>query len=63
MGVNINTYINDLRIKKFLNIYTENPDKNYTSIIFEVGFNTTSSFYRAFKKKYNVSPTEFLLQS
>lgn len=63
MGMNINTYINELRIKKFLHLYMENPDKNYTDIIFEVGFNTTSSFYRAFKKKYNISPTEFLLQS
>ncbi|WP_188332090.1 AraC family transcriptional regulator [Alicyclobacillus suci] len=51
-------YLTDVRVKhaKELLIGT---DKDIISICFEVGFETISTFYRAFKKKVGMSPQQF----
>ncbi|WP_046759232.1 helix-turn-helix domain-containing protein [Kordia jejudonensis] len=61
-GSNFSTYVNKLRIERAKEIF-RNPDfKNYTTtaIGLEAGFNSRSSFYRAFKKIEKYSPQEYI---
>ncbi|MBN1182560.1 MAG: helix-turn-helix transcriptional regulator [Bacteroidales bacterium] len=53
-------YINEYRIKAFVNA-VENDKNNNTFLFhaFEVGFNSKSSFNRAFKKVTNKTPSEY----
>lgn len=54
-------YINEFRIKKAKSIL-KNPDKRHLTILeilYEVGFNSKSSFNTAFKKYVGKTPTEY----
>ncbi|MBC8753946.1 helix-turn-helix transcriptional regulator [Kordia sp. YSTF-M3] len=61
-GENFSTYINTLRIKKAKKMLINDEYKNYTTtaIGLEAGFNSKSSFYRAFKKIEGCTPQEFI---
>lgn len=61
-GENFSTFINSLRIKKAKKILINNEYKNYTTtaIGLEAGFNSKSSFYRAFKKIEGCTPQEYI---
>jgi AraC-like DNA-binding protein len=57
---NFTDYINEYRIKAFIS--EVESDKNNNTFLFhafEVGFNSKSSFNRAFKKMTNKTPSEF----
>jgi AraC-like DNA-binding protein len=58
---NFSDYINQLRIEKAKSILLEPKydDYNIEAIGFECGFNSKSTFYTAFKKFSNATPTEF----
>lgn len=54
-------FINEYRIKNAMEIL-KNPSKNKLTILeilYEVGFNSKSSFNTAFKKHVNLTPTQF----
>ncbi|MFB5188793.1 AraC family transcriptional regulator [Alicyclobacillus fastidiosus] len=51
-------YLNDVRIKQAKELLL-GTDKEIISICFEVGFETISTFYRAFKRKVGMSPQQF----
>ena len=54
-------FINEYRIQKAMQIL-KNPSKKKLTILeilYEVGFNSKSSFNTAFKKHTNQTPTEF----
>jgi len=57
-------YINDFRIKQVKKIIKDEDYANYTivAIGLESGFNSKSTFYSAFKKFTNLSPTQFRKQ-
>jgi AraC-like DNA-binding protein len=59
---NFTDYINEYRIKAFIS-EVENDKNNNTFLFhaFEVGFNSKSSFNRAFKKMTNKTPSEYFL--
>jgi len=59
---NFNDYINEKRIKEFqLAIHLpENKDYTILAVAIDCGFNSKSTFNRAFKKSEGVSPTEWL---
>ncbi|QHI37372.1 HTH-type transcriptional activator Btr [Kordia antarctica] len=61
-GENFSTYINALRIKKAKKMLINSEYKNYTTtaIGLEAGFNSKSSFYRAFKKNENCTPQQYI---
>lgn len=64
-GCNFSDYINTLRVekaKKFL-LSPEYNDYKIISIGLECGFNSKSTFYAAFKKFTNQTPSEFKLQN
>ncbi len=59
---NFKHYINDLRVSLVKEKLTADVLKSYSieAITIDCGFNSTPTFYRAFKKKYNQTPTKFL---
>ncbi|WP_109301015.1 AraC family transcriptional regulator [Aquimarina sp. AU474] len=54
--------VNEYRVEYFLQRINENRHKEFTliSIAFEVGFNSKSTFYKAFKEITNFTPTEYI---
>jgi AraC-like DNA-binding protein len=61
-GSNFSSYVNNLRIQKAKKMLLDGAYSNYTStaIGLEAGFNSKSSFYRAFKKTENCTPLEYI---
>jgi AraC-like DNA-binding protein len=54
-------FVNEYRIKKAMTIL-KNPakkDRTVLQILYEVGFNSKSSFHTSFKKHTNQTPIEF----
>lgn len=62
---NFSDYINHLRVEKAKKYLTKVAYKNYTilSIGLECGFNSKSTFYNAFKKFTNTTPSDFRLKN
>ncbi|MCB0485051.1 MAG: helix-turn-helix transcriptional regulator [Flavobacteriaceae bacterium] len=58
-------FINKLRVEESLKMLLNNEDDNLniTQIAYSVGFNNRSSFYKAFKKFTNESPSSYLSHS
>lgn len=54
-------FVNEYRIQKAMNILKDASKKHLTvlEILYEVGFNSKSSFNTSFKKYTNVTPTEY----
>lgn len=58
---NFKDYVNKLRCKHAVELLQDSNDKHIIEIAYESGFNSKTSFYRAFNKNYNVNPTEYKL--
>lgn len=54
-------FVNEYRVKKAMTILKDPSKKEYTvlEILYEVGFNSKSSFHTSFKKYTNQTPTAF----
>ncbi len=59
VGENLNQYVNRKRIERISAILLSGTDKAIKELAYTYGFNSESSFSRAFKKFYGVSPTDF----
>ncbi|MGB4006953.1 MAG: AraC family transcriptional regulator [Halanaerobiales bacterium] len=57
-GENIHSFINDLRIKHACSLLAS-TDKKITAIAGEVGFNSYTTFSRAFRQKMGISASEY----
>lgn len=59
---NFSEYINHYRVREFLQIFEESEDQKLTilEVLFDVGFNSKSSFYKAFKLITHQTPKEYL---
>ncbi len=58
-SISFNHYINKLRIDKACNLLKTDNRKNIESIAFDSGFNSLSTFNRAFKKFTGLLPSEY----
>lgn len=62
MNVNFSVYLEDLRLTEAAHLI-EKGESCINEIALEVGYNNQTSFRRAFKKKYGVTPSSFGVQS
>ncbi|SEM32052.1 AraC family transcriptional regulator [Aquimarina amphilecti] len=62
IGETLNIYINRKRIEKMAAVLMHQKEVSITELSMQYGFNSNSSFTRAFKKFYGVSPTKFRKQ-
>ncbi len=62
LNKNFFTYINELRVKLFLERFVQRKYKGYTilAIAYDCGFNSKSTFNSVFKKITGFTPTEYL---
>lgn len=56
MNINFSVYLEDLRLNEAARLIKEG-NANVTDISLEVGYNNVTSFRRAFKKKFGVTPS------
>jgi len=62
IGQHFFDFINEYRIKKSMEILKNSSKKEFTiqQILYDVGFNSKSSFNTAFKKHIGLTPTEYI---
>jgi len=62
MGKNFYAYINELRVKKFMEMVVDSKFRDYTflAIAFECGFNSKSTFNSVFKRITGFTPSEYI---
>ena len=58
-GKNFNQFVNEYRLLEAQRLLSEEDDYSVKSIYFDVGFNNKATFYNAFKKKFNCTPTQY----
>lgn len=56
--MNINEYINYVRLQKFSAIYASNEKIRITELAFDCGFDSLATFYRSFMRIYNKKPKQ-----
>lgn len=61
LGKHFFDFINEYRVKEAKNILANQNEKDVTilEVLYQVGFNSKSSFYTAFKKITNKTPTQY----
>jgi YesN/AraC family two-component response regulator len=60
-GVDFNSFINKMRIDKAKELFLSQDDFQISDVMYDVGFNNSTTFNRAFKKySNNLTPTDFL---
>ena len=60
-GKNFYEFINDYRVEETINIINKSKEiKSVNDLIYESGFNNRVSFYKAFKKRKNMTPMEYV---
>lgn len=52
-------FVNEFRINNAKTLLKEQPQLTVLEILYQVGFNSKSSFYTAFKKETGVTPTDY----
>ncbi len=62
VGENLNEFINRKRIERIASILLVDSKTPLKNLVYQYGFNSDSSFSRAFKKYYGVTPTQFKLR-
>ncbi|MEJ1223522.1 helix-turn-helix domain-containing protein [Sediminicola sp. 1XM1-17] len=60
-GKNFYEFINDYRVEETISIINNSTEiKTVNDLIYESGFNNRVSFYKAFKKRKNMTPMEYI---
>lgn len=62
IGKHFFDFVNEFRIRDAKNLLEEKKDFTVLEILYEVGFNSKSSFYTAFKKETQQTPTAYRKQ-
>ncbi|MBE7025236.1 MAG: helix-turn-helix domain-containing protein [Ruminococcaceae bacterium] len=57
-GMTLSEYLNDIRLKEAKNLLL-NSNRNVTEIAYKVGFSDEKYFMKLFKRKENVTPTQY----
>lgn len=59
-NINFKSYVNDMRMKKAMEILDLNPNTKIKDLSAMVGFNSSTSFIRVFQKSVGVSPKVYV---
>lgn len=59
-ATNLNNYLNRLRVEYSVKLIKENKNFSIEAIAKESGFNSRTTFYRAFYKQFGMTPTEYI---
>lgn len=59
LNTNFYKLINEYRINEARQILIEQPERKILAVAFDVGFNSSSAFYNAFKRNVGVTPTRY----
>lgn len=59
-GMNVSTYIRDIRMKEARRLAETYPDMRVSDLAYKVGFNDPKYFATCFKKEFGMQPSEFL---
>lgn len=62
LGKNFTSFVNEFRINEACSIIASNDKLTLESIGYDVGFNSKSTFFAAFKKHTGITPLNFQLQ-
>lgn len=62
VGMNMSSYINEIRVEKAKELLTHSDEKIY-SIAEKIGYASTTAFHVAFKKKTGMTPAEYRNQN
>lgn len=57
-GESFNSYLNRLRVVEVKRLQAEAPDTSVLQLAFDVGFESASTFYRAYKKQFGETPRQ-----
>ncbi len=60
VGKNFNSYINELRVDEAVSMMQSHDEYSLEGIAAEVGFRSKSTFYAAFKARYQMTPKAYL---
>jgi len=63
LGKNFTSYVNELRINEACSIIKSNDKLTLEAIGYDVGFNSKSTFFAAFKKHTGTTPLNYQLQA
>ncbi len=59
IGENFSSYLSQYRLNRASQLLLENRKKNISEIAYQVGFNDPNYFARAFKEKFEISPSKY----
>lgn len=59
---NLNEYLNQVRLRAFLEKQTSNATEDILATAYSVGYKSPRTFYNAFKKQFKVPPLDYLSQ-
>lgn len=58
-GTNLNGYINGLRLEHVAKLLAEYPDVPMKAVAADSGFNSICTFFRAFRARYGMTPSQY----
>lgn len=58
-GINLFTYLSELRVKKAAALLTDKGDIRIADVAMQVGFNNTTTFTRQFKAHFGMTPEQY----
>ena len=59
LGVTFNTYLSEIRVKKAITLLKKEKDLTAAVVGTEVGYNSNTAFYNAFKRVTGKSPRDY----
>ena len=57
-GESLGSYVNRLRLKEFAKLQKAYPESNVLDLALDAGFESASTFYRAYKKQFGKTPQQ-----
>lgn len=60
LGMDFNSFVNSFRIKKATNLLSQGEKPQIGEVMYQVGFNNSTTFNRVFKNYTGITPREFI---